>query len=159
MALFALALDLPERFFDDKFDRHISHFRIRNHPTAATPPLPHQLRAGAHADYGSLTILRAAHTPGGLQVLNRLGAWVYVPIAPGRFIVAIAELMSRWTNGHWKATLHRVVNPPPEQADISRRLSLVYFHNPNYDAEIAALPGTVPPNEAAARPPTTMSGW
>lgn len=76
MALFALALDLPERFFDDKIDRHISRLRIGNHPTPATPPLPHQLRAGAHADYGSLTILRAADKPGGLQVLNCLGAWV-----------------------------------------------------------------------------------
>jgi isopenicillin N synthase-like dioxygenase len=39
--------------------------------------------------------------------------------------------MARWTNEQWKATLHRVVNPPAELAPVSRRLSLVFFHNPN----------------------------
>jgi len=155
MAMFALALDLPEGFFADKIDRHISRLRVRNYPAPVTPPLPGQLRAGAHCDYGSLTILRAEDKPGGLQVLNRAEAWVDVPIAPDSYIVNIGELMARWTNGTWKATLHRVVNPPMAQAAASRRLSLVFFHNPNYDAPVAALPGTVAPGEAPLLPATT----
>ena len=139
MAIFALALDLPEKFFADKIDRHISRLRVRNYPAPIIAPLPGQLRAGAHADYGSLTILRTEDRPGGLQVLNRAGDWVDVPIVPDSFIVNIGELMARWTNERWKATLHRVVNPPPEQAPLSRRLSLVFFHNPNYDAPVSAL--------------------
>ena len=75
--------------------------------------------------------------------MNRAGEWRDVPIAPDSYIVNIGELMARWTNEHWRATLHRVVNPPAEQAAASRRLSLVFFHNPNYDAPVAALPGTV----------------
>lgn len=155
MAVFALALDLPEEFFADKIDRHISRLRVRNYPAPAVPPQPGQLRAGAHADYGSLTILRTEDKPGGLQVLNRAGDWVDVPIAPDSFIINIGELMARWTNERWKATLHRVVNPPAAQAAASRRLSLVFFHNPNYDAPVAALPGTVPPGEAPKYPATT----
>ncbi len=155
MAIFAMALELPETFFADKIDRHISRLRVRNYPAPTTPPLPNQLRAGAHADYGSLTILRTEDKPGGLQVLNRAGAWVDVPAAPDSFIVNIGELMARWTNERWKATLHRVVNPPPEQAPMSRRLSLVFFHNPNYDAPVAALPGTVADGEVPKYPPTT----
>jgi isopenicillin N synthase-like dioxygenase len=155
MALFALALDLPETFFADKIDRHISRLRVRNYPAPTTAPLFGQLRAGAHADYGSLTILRAEDKPGGLQVLNRAGDWVDVPIAPDSFIVNIGELMARWTNERWKATLHRVVNPPLEQAAVSRRLSLVFFHNPNYDALVEALPGTVAAGEPPKYPPTT----
>ena len=155
MAMFALALDLPEDFFADKIDRHISRLRVRNYPAPLTPPLPGQLRAGAHADYGSLTILRTEDKPGGLQVLNRAGDWVDVPIAPDSFIVNIGELMARWTNERWRATLHRVVNPPMDQAAASRRLSLVFFHNPNYDAPVAALPGTVPPGATPKYPPTT----
>jgi isopenicillin N synthase-like dioxygenase len=80
---------------------------------------------------------------------------VDVPIAPDSYIINIGELMARWTNGQWKATLHRVVNPPAELAAGSRRLSLVFFHNPNYDAQVDALPGTVPAGEAAKFPPTT----
>ncbi|HEY0181941.1 MAG TPA: 2-oxoglutarate and iron-dependent oxygenase domain-containing protein [Rhodopila sp.] len=155
MTMFALALDLPENFFTDKIDRHISRLRVRNYPAPLVPPLPGQLRAGAHSDYGSLTILRTEDKPGGLQVLNKAGDWVDVPIAPDSFIVNIGELMARWTNGLWQATLHRVVNPPEELAVASRRLSLVFFHNPNYDAPVAALPGTVPIGETAKFPPTT----
>jgi isopenicillin N synthase-like dioxygenase len=155
MAIFAIALNLPETFFADKIDRHISRLRVRNYPAPTTPPLRNQLRAGAHADYGSLTILRTEDAPGGLQVLNRAGAWVDIPVAPDSLIVNIGELMARWTNDRWKATLHRVVNPPPEQASASRRLSLVFFHNPNYDAPVAALPGTVAEGEAPKYPPTT----
>jgi len=155
MTMFALALKLPEDFFADKIDRHISRLRARNYPAPLVPALPGQLRAGAHADYGSLTILRTEDKPGGLQVLNKAGDWVDVPIAPHSFVVNIGELMARWTNGRWQATLHRVVNPPAELAAASRRLSLVFFHNPNYDAPVAALPGTVPTGEAAKFPATT----
>jgi isopenicillin N synthase-like dioxygenase len=158
MAMFALALDLPEGFFADKLDRHISRLRVRNYPAPLVPPKPGQLRAGAHCDYGSLTILRAEDKPGGLQVLNRAGDWVDVPIAPDSYIVNIGELMARWTNERWRATLHRVVNPPAAQAAASRRLSLVFFHNPNYDAPVAALPGTVPAGAAPKYPPTTSGG-
>jgi isopenicillin N synthase-like dioxygenase len=155
MALFALALRLPEDFFAAKIDRHISRLRVRNYPAPLMPPKPGQLRAGAHCDYGSLTILRAEDKPGGLQVQNRAGDWRDVPIAPDSYIVNIGELMARWTNEHWRATLHRVVNPPEAKAAASRRLSLVFFHNPNYDAPVAALPGTVPAGEAPKYPPTT----
>jgi isopenicillin N synthase-like dioxygenase len=155
MALFALSLALPEKFFADKIDRHISRLRVRNYPPPRVAPKPGQLRAGAHCDYGSLTILRAQDRPGGLQVQNGAGEWRDVPIAPDSFIVNIGELMARWTNERWLATLHRVVNPPAEQAAASRRLSLVFFHNPNYDAAVAALPGTVPEGAAPKYPPTT----
>ncbi len=158
MAMFALALDLPETFFADKIDRHISRLRVRNYPAPERAPLPGQLRAGAHSDYGSLTILRTEDKPGGLQVLNRAGDWVDVPVAPDSFIVNIGELMARWTNDRWKATLHRVVNPPAASAAVSRRLSLVFFHNPNYDAPVEALPGTVPADETPKYPPTTSGG-
>lgn len=155
MALFALALGLPEYFFADKIDRHISRLRVRNYPSPLEPPKPGQLRAGAHCDYGSLTILRAENKPGGLQVMNSAGHWVDVPIAPDSYIINIGELMARWTNGRWKANLHRVVNPPADQAAASRRLSLVFFHNPNYDASVKALPGTVAAGEEPRYPPTT----
>ena len=63
--------------------------------------------------------------------------------------------MARWTNEKWRANLHRVVNPPIDQAAASRRLLLIFFHNPNYDADVAALPGTVPTGEAPKYPATT----
>jgi isopenicillin N synthase-like dioxygenase len=155
MRIFALALDLPESFFDNKIDRHISRLRVRNYPEPISPPKPGQLRAGAHCDYGSLTILKAEANPGGLQVFNKNGEWVDVPIVPGAYIINLGELMARWTNDVWVSTLHRVVNPPADQSSGSRRQSIIFFHNPNYDAEIACIPSCAEPGRPAKYPRTT----
>lgn len=139
MRIFALALDLPEHFFDDKIDKHISMFRVLNYPPPETEPLPRQLRAGAHSDYGSLTIVRQDHDIGGLQVLNRQKEWIDVKPMPDSFVVNIGDLMMQWTNDRWISTVHRVINPPRDRVSESRRQSLVFFHQPNYDAMIECL--------------------
>src|SRR5262245_39153187 len=140
MRAFALALDLCEEFFADKIDRHISGIRVINYPDQPVAPPPDQLRAGAHSDYGALTILKAENAPGGLEVLNRTGEWVDVKPAAGAFVVNIGDLMMHWTNDRWVSTLHRVTNPPRDAALGSRRQSVVFFFQPNYDALIECLP-------------------
>jgi len=157
MLVFAMALDLPETYFDRSIDRHISRLRVRNYPAPKVAPEPGQLRAGAHSDYGSLTILKTEDRPGGLQVLSKDGDWLDVPHLPGCFVVNIGDMMARWTNDRWVSTLHRVINPPAERAAESRRQSLVFFHNPNYDAFVSCLPSCA---DAANPPkyPTTTSG-
>ena len=47
--------------------------------------------------------------------------------------------MSEWTNDVWVSTLHRVANPPRAKAHISKT-SLLFFHQPNYAAEIECIP-------------------
>jgi isopenicillin N synthase-like dioxygenase len=157
MGIFAVALQQPKQFFDAKIDRHISRLRVRNYPAQWQAPAPGQIRAGAHSDYGSLTILATEDKPVGLQVCNAAGQWVDVPIVPGTFIVNIGDLMARWTDDAWVSTLHRVVNPPlasgADDAQDSRRQSLVFFHNPNCDAEIASLA-----QDGLAKYPPTTSG-
>lgn len=139
MKAFALALGLNEEFFQDKIDRHISVLRVINYPAQQVTPAPGQLRAGAHTDYGSLTILRQDGQPGGLQVRNDDGLWLDVPFVPNSFVINIGDLMMQWTNDQWRSTLHRVVNPPESVRGESRRQSLVFFHQPNYDAVIECI--------------------
>ena len=139
MQLFALALELPAGFFDDKIDRAVSNMYINYYPAQRTPPQPGQLRAGAHTDYGSLTILAPTEAPAGLQVRDRAGAWHDVAPPPGAFVINLGDLMAQWTNDRWVSTMHRVVNPPREAAE-SDRMSLVFFHQPNDDAVIECLP-------------------
>ncbi|QHI99249.1 isopenicillin N synthase family oxygenase [Xylophilus rhododendri] len=153
MRIFALALKLDERFFDDKIDRHISMFRVLSYPPQREAPLPGQLRAGAHSDYGSLTIVLPDDK--GLQVFNKAGQWVDVPLVPGSLVVNIADLMMQWTNDQWISTLHRVDNPPFETAGGNRRQSLVFFHQPNYDAVVECLPSCLAPGEAPKYAPVT----
>jgi isopenicillin N synthase-like dioxygenase len=153
MRMFALALELPEDFFVDKIDRHISALRIINYPEQPRAPLPGQLRAGAHSDYGTLTILLGENQPGSLQVKPRSGQWMDVVIPPESFVINIGDLMMRWTNDRWVSTLHRVVNPPEPVAAKARRLSLVFFHHPNYDAEVACIPTCSDATHPARYPP------
>jgi len=145
MRIFALALALPETFFDDKIDKHISMFRVLSYPPQREAPLPGQLRAGAHSDYGSLTVVLPDDR--GLQVFNKAGQWVDVPLIEDGLVVNIADLMMQWTNDQWVSTLHRVVNPPSDVSQTNRRQSLVFFHQPNYDAMVECLPSCLAPGE------------
>lgn len=147
MRMFAVGLELPVDFFEDKIDKHISMFRALNYPDQPNEPLPGQLRAGAHSDYGSLTIVRQEDRPGGLQVKNKVGGWTDVPVIHGGLVVNIGDLMAEWTNDRWVSTVHRVVNPPRDVAGDSRRISLVFFHQPNYDAMIECLPSCLAPGD------------
>jgi len=148
MRIFAVGLNLDIDYFEDKIDRHISMFRALNYPDQVVAPLQGQLRAGAHSDYGSLTLLRQEDRPGGLQVTTKSGEWFDVPVVEGALVVNIGDLMAEWTNDRWVSTLHRVVNPPSDAANDSRRISLVFFHQPNYDAMITCLPTCLAPGEA-----------
>ena len=139
MHLVALALGVDEHFFDDKVTRSIGTMRLNFYPRQATPPLPGQLRSGAHTDYGSITILNGEAVPGGLQVLTRSGEWIDVRTPPEHFVVNIGDLMMRWTNDRWISTLHRVANPPLADGLNRPRLSIAFFNHPNYDVMIECL--------------------
>ncbi|WP_424140064.1 isopenicillin N synthase family dioxygenase [Roseomonas chloroacetimidivorans] len=153
MRLAALGLGIPEHFFDDKIDRHITAMRLNHYPEQHASPAPGQLRAGAHTDYGLLTILNGENVPGGLQAQTRDGRWLDVETDPRSFVVNIGDLLMRWTNDRWVSNVHRVVNPPDSEAARSRRLSIAFFHHPNYDASIECI---APPGEA--KYPPVLSG-
>lgn len=155
MALFALALELPRGAFSHAIDRHISSLCVNHYPALDRAPEPGQLRAGEHTDYGSLTIVAPTDAPGRLQVLTRADGWVEVDPPPGHFVVNIGDLMAQWTNDRWVSTLHRVGLPQPDAGAQARRLSLVFFHQPNDDALIECLPTCLAPGEAPRYAPVT----
>jgi isopenicillin N synthase-like dioxygenase len=146
--IFAIALGLPRAYFAPMIDKPFSFLRYVYYPALSQSPGAGQLRAGAHSDYGSFTFVNFNDAPGGLQVHGGDGEWIDVPVVPDSFVVNLGDLMERWTNDQWRSTLHRVVVPDEDQFAASERLSLVFFHEPNYDTMIEALPTCVPPGEA-----------
>ncbi len=138
MDVFAEALGLGDGFFGPFIDRHGSAMRMLHYPHQAAPPPSGQLRAGAHTDYGTLTILAQDAAPGGLQVRDARGDWVSVPHETGAFVVNLGDLMARWTNDRWRSTLHRVINPPPVNGS-NERFSIAFFHNANWDALVTCV--------------------
>lgn len=141
MSLMAFGLGLAAEYFVPYIDLHTSALRALHYPDLGDHGVePGQLRAGAHSDYGTLTLLRQDDALGGLQVSDVTGAWHHVPAVEGAYVVNVGDALERWTNGRWKSTLHRVVVPP---ADIDRdctRQSIAFFHNANWDAVIECLP-------------------
>jgi len=139
LRLFALALNLPEDYFEDKINQHLSAMRTLNYPHQTEKPIPGQIRASEHTDYGTLTILYQQDAIGGLQVKRRNGDWEDVKAKEGTFVINIGDLMARWTNDEWVSTLHRVVNPPVDSKGDTRRQSMVFFHNLNNDAVVQCI--------------------
>ena len=140
MSAFATALGLDDDWFEPFIESHTSALRLAHYPAMTEAAPAARLRAGAHTDYGTLTILRLDSEPG-LQVQRVDGSWVDVDAPDGAFVVNLGDLMQRWTNDAWRSTMHRVVVPPGRHH--RRRLTLPFFHNPNWDARIECLVGSV----------------
>lgn len=156
MSAMADGLGLDDDWFEPYIDRPTSALRALHYPDLAGQHVePGQLRAGAHTDYGTLTLLRQDDAPGGLQLRGVDGEWVDVPAVPGAFVVNVGDALQRWTNDQWRSTLHRVVVPPRDAARNCERYSLAFFHNANWDAVIECIPTCRADGEPARHPPVT----
>lgn len=138
MRVFALGLDLPAGRFDGAIDRSISHLYVHSYPPVR-PPEAGAVRAGAHTDFGSLTVLDTGANPEGLEVRTPEGEWLPVVPPPGAFVVNLGDAMQQWTNDRWRSSLHRVIAPSAGAA-ARPRMTLTFFHQPNWDAVIEPLP-------------------
>ena len=93
------------------------------------------VRAAAHEDINLLTVLPAS-TAKGLEVLYSSGEWLKVPVEKDWVVVNTGEMLSECTQGYYKATTHRVVNPEGDLADKSR-LSIPLFLHPREDVKLS----------------------
>ncbi len=143
MRLFAIGLDLDETYFDDKIDDSFATLNVFHYPKQEVPPETGQLRAGAHTDFGTLTILMQMESTGGLEVMDRNDRWVLLPPREGAFVINIGDMMAWWTNGRWRSTLHRVANPPAANSARDARVSVGFFCHPNFETIVDPLPTCV----------------
>jgi isopenicillin N synthase-like dioxygenase len=87
------------------------------------------VRAAAHEDINLITLLVAATAPG-LQVLDQKGQWLDVPFQENSIIVNVGDMLQLLTDGKYKSTTHRVINP---QNSLEDRISMPLFMHPNSD--------------------------
>jgi isopenicillin N synthase-like dioxygenase len=152
----AIGLGLAPGYFAPHIDRHTSALRALHYPDLeGTSVEPGQLRAGAHTDYGTLTLLRQDDAPGGLQVRGVDDRWHDVPAVAGAFVVNVGDALQRWTNDRWRSTLHRVVVPPTDARRNCERYSMAFFHNANWNAVIECLATCRQPGRPPRHPPVT----
>jgi isopenicillin N synthase-like dioxygenase len=151
--LFALALNLPARWFRPFVDRSTLTLRVNYYERGPDDPqaLAGQMGMGAHTDYGVVTVLYADAVPG-LQVMDRAGVFRDVTPDAGSLLVNLGDLTAQWTNDRWRSTLHRVV-PLTAAGATARRRSIALFCDANYDARIACVPTCQSPEQPPRYPP------
>jgi isopenicillin N synthase-like dioxygenase len=148
---YALHFGVAEDFFSRHFTRPVADMRLAHYPVSDAVRQVSEFGTGAHTDHGIITVLWQDDC-GGLEVCLPDGRWAGVAPLPGSLVVNIGELMTRWTNGRLKSTLHRVVNRSGRD-----RFSIPLFVHPNADTLVdpSHLPGV---SETTRNYPPVISG-
>ncbi|KKK17746.1 putative oxidoreductase, 2OG-Fe(II) oxygenase family [Aspergillus rambellii] len=181
LKLLALGLQIPDDFFTSRHDSTQGPtgciLRYLYYPSISRPETSSykhdiDVRAGAHSDYGSITLLFQRPGQPGLEILtsHEEGTWAPVPVQPWAsadasadeetsrtqhhhhafpppILVNIGDLLSYWTDGLLKSTVHRVVFPLSEQRSPSPsaedRYSIAFFCHPLDATELVPVPSEV----------------
>lgn len=136
MALMALSLALPEDYFAAMYAQPSGNVRLIHYPPQPVDAAFNQIGAGAHTDWGGITLL-AQDDIGGLEVQNAAGKWIAAPPIPGTFVINLGDLIQRWTNDLYRSNMHRVRNGNAAGRD---RYSVPFFFSPDHHARIECLP-------------------
>lgn len=150
LPLWALALDLPEDFFDSYFKDNYTYYRMAHYP-----PKPeaedNEFALGAHADTGFMTLLPSADVEG-LEILGADDIWFRPKKIAGAIHVNIGQFLGRWTNERFRATPHRVAIPKE-----NHRYTVPVFVNPDFEMLAECLPTCNGPDNPPKYPP--QSYW
>jgi len=134
MQIMALALGKERHFFEPYTNNSYWVMRIISYP-----PVPHtedtNIGVGPHTDYGCLTMVNQTKALYGLEVQNVKGDWIIAEPIPETFVINIGDMLSHWTGGQYKSTLHRVRS----NSSSTPRTSIPFFFEPNYDALIKPI--------------------
>ena len=149
-------LKVDEDYFTDTVRDGNSVMRMLHYPPQTEATGEH-IRAGAHEDINTITLLLGAEEAG-LELKTKDGRWIPVSPKKGELVINIGDMLQRLTNGRLRSTSHRVVNPTPDRAS-KARYSMPFFLHFRPDFMIEALPGTVPEGEEPKWPPISSHDY
>ncbi|KAF1946378.1 Clavaminate synthase-like protein [Clathrospora elynae] len=158
----SIALRVPEPGLSPTHSESLFQLRLLHYPAIGVDELKQEKRSriNAHSDFGTLTLL-FQDAVGGLEVEDphKPGKFRAAEPVDGTVLVNIGDLMSRWSNGRWRSSVHRV-GLPARYRQVSRgaeegnkagqegedeivpdRYSIPVFATANMDTLIEALPG------------------
>ena len=150
--LYALALDLPETFFDQGFAEPHMILRMSRYP--AIDPADDTVNSlVAHTDSGFMTLLPPNRVQG-LEIRLPDGRWMEAPGIEGAYVVNGGDILHRWTNERFLSTPHRVRNLTG-----GLRYAVPFFCDPNHDTVIECLPTCRSAEAPAKYPPIKMGDY
>ncbi|MFT7221883.1 MAG: isopenicillin N synthase-like dioxygenase [Candidatus Azotimanducaceae bacterium] len=135
MRVFSVALDKDRDFFVRCHGGESVSLRYLYYPSSGVSDIKGgQLGAGAHTDYGTITLLFQKDI-GGLEVRDAAGIWHAVEPENDAIVINTGDLMERWTNGNYRSTPHRV---QPKIGDVDR-YSIAMFVDPDAATPVSVL--------------------
>lgn len=151
MGCIALSLDLDENYFDGGLDKPGSSVRVLHYSPRPPEAPENQIGAGAHTDWGAITILHQDDV-GGLEVQGPDGNWIKATPIQGTYVINLGDMIRRWTNDHYMSTVHRVMCAPPGK----ERYSIAAFYSPRDDYRVECVPTCIEAGEHPHYPPCTV---
>ncbi|ODV71069.1 1-aminocyclopropane-1-carboxylate oxidase 3 [Cyberlindnera jadinii NRRL Y-1542] len=159
LKLLAMGLKIDEEAGGSNWfsDRHrasgtsMTSMRMLHYPATSKMDAEMRVRAGAHTDYGSITLLFQKQGQEGLEIFDTSDKWTPVPfvkstnekyLEEGRaapIVINIADQLSAWTNNVLKSTLHRVTLPTEGQD----RYSIVFFFDAEDSVRMVPIPSPI----------------
>ncbi|OAX38440.1 Clavaminate synthase-like protein [Rhizopogon vinicolor AM-OR11-026] len=152
--LFALSLNLPERYFDDKTRNSAALMNALHYPPQTGPVDDRVVGIGAHTDFECFTILWQQPGIQALQVLNSEKIWINAPPIEGTLVINLGDQFTRWTNDIFKSTVHRAVNRNGVD-----RYSIPLFFGTDYDVNIEPIASCVSAERPARYEPITAGEY
>ncbi|KAG9245605.1 2og-Fe oxygenase family protein [Calycina marina] len=139
MGIIALGLPYGPNVFDEFVSNDaVSSIRLLHYPPDLSQD-ERQLGAGAHTDFGAITLLLQDEI-GGLQVWDNSGKiWMDVTPNTDSFVVNVGDMLQMWTSGEYKSSLHRVINRGGKD-----RYSVPFFFDGNIETVLRPLDGSEP---------------
>ncbi len=128
----ALHLELERKFFAPTVEDGNSVMRLLHYPPLGPDAPEGAIRAAAHGDINTITLLLGAEEAG-LELLTKSGEWQAVDVPEGALVINVGDMLERLTNGRLRSTTHRVVNPRGPAALRSRYSMPFFLHfRPDY---------------------------
>jgi isopenicillin N synthase-like dioxygenase len=150
----ALYIDEPIDRFAELANRSDTIVRILYYPPVGKDVPPGAVRAAAHEDINLITLLSGA-TSEGLELLRRDGTWMPVHTGFDTIVVDSGDMLQNLTNGLYKSTTHRVVNPADAS---SERYSMPCFVHARAEVDLTPLPSCVARTGGEPRYPRITAG-
>ncbi|ETS83097.1 hypothetical protein PFICI_04973 [Pestalotiopsis fici W106-1] len=153
--LVALALDLPEDYFD----------AIVTHPGADAVHIHYpgvdeadhkdeiDVGLGSHTDIQCITLLWQDNS-GGLQVLSLGGEWLDARPIDGTLVINVGDFLQRLSNNKFRSTVHRVYN-----RNKSSRYAMPFFLGFNPEAVCEVVPTCIDEDHPPLYEPISCGKW
>ena len=150
----AFYIDEKADFFTNMANNSDTILRIIHYPPLGPEAPSGSIRSGAHEDINLITLL-CSSTARGLELLQRNGEWLSVETGTGYVIVDSGDMIQNITNGLFRSTTHRVVNPPEIT---QRRFSLPFFVHPRKEINLSPIESCVSKTGGVKKYPNISAG-